>query len=149
MPGKLQLYFMIQRIQTIWLLLAALCAFLSFKFAYYSGTILENGINTFKKLDATANIMLIAGTAAVGILALIAIFLYKTRKIQLRLCLVGLVLEAGVIFLYYNEVKKFMPGTGTYALTALLQGCIVLLFFLAAKGINNDDKIIKESNRLR
>ena len=58
-------------------------------------------------------------------------------------------LEAGLIFLYYNEVKKFTPGTGTYALTALLQACIVLFFFLAAKGINNDDKIIKESNRLR
>ncbi len=140
---------MIQRIQTIWLLLAALCAFLSFKFAYYSGTIVENGANVFKKIDATANIPLIAGTAAVGILALITIFLYKTRKIQLRLSIVGLLLEAGIIFLYYNEVKKFTAGTGTYALTALLQGCIVLFFFLAAKGINNDDKIIKESNRLR
>ena len=110
---------------------------------------MENGANVFKRIDATANIPLIAGTAAVGILALITIFLYKTRKIQLRLSIVGLLLEAGIIFLYYNEVKKFTAGTGTYALTALLQGCIVLFFFLAAKGINNDDKIIKESNRLR
>ncbi len=140
---------MIQRIQTIWLFLAALCAFLSFKFAYYSGTILENGVNTFKKIDATANIPLIAGTAAVGVLALIAIFLYKTRKVQLRLCIVGLLLEAGVIFLYYREIKQLTAGTGTYALTALLQACIVLFFFMAAKGISNDDKIIKESNRLR
>lgn len=140
---------MIQRIQTIWLLLAAVCAFLSFKFAYYSGTILENGVNTFKKIDATANIPLIAGTAAVGILALIAIFLYKTRKVQLRLCIAGLLLEAGVIFLYYREIQQLTAGTGTYALTALLQACIVLFFFMAAKGISNDDKIIKESNRLR
>jgi hypothetical protein len=38
---------------------------------------------------------------------------------------------------------------GTYALTAVLQAGILLFFFLAARGISNDDKIIKESNRLR
>ncbi|RYF90794.1 MAG: DUF4293 family protein [Chitinophagaceae bacterium] len=140
---------MIQRIQTIWLILAALCAFLSFKLAFYTGTMLINGVQSFAKIDATTSIPLIAGTAAVGVLAIIAIFLYKTRKMQLRLCVVGLLIEAVVIFLYYTEIKKLTAGTGTYALTALLQACIVLFFFLAAKGINNDDKIIKESNRLR
>ena len=141
---------MLQRIQSIWLLLASVCAFLSFKFSYYSGTILENGIaNTFKKLNATATIPLIITTTAVAVLALITIFLYKNRSVQLKLCVAGILLSALLVFLYYNEVKKFTPGAGTYSLTSLLQGCIVLFFFLAARGISNDQKIIKESNRLR
>ena len=141
---------MLQRIQTIWLLLASVCAFLGFKFAFYSGTITEKDlVNGFKKLNGTSGITLIITTTAVAVLALITIFLYKNRKLQLRLCVAGILLEAILIFLYYTEVQKFTAGQGTYALTALLQGCIVLFFFLAARGISRDEKIIKESNRLR
>ncbi len=139
---------MLQRIQTIWLFLAAVCAFLGFQFAFYSGTFTQNDVvNGFKKLNGTSNVQLIIATTAVAVVALLAIFLYKNRKLQLRLCLAGILLEAILIFLYYTEVKKFTDGD--YSLTALLQGCTLLFFMLAARGIRNDDKIIKESNRLR
>lgn len=136
---------MLQRIQTIWLLLAAICAFLGLQFPFYVGTNKE-GIPSYI-LKGTDSIPLIVVTAAVGVIALVAIFLYKNRKLQLRVCVAGLVLEALLLFLYYTRLKEFMGGT--YALTALLQGATLLFFFLAAKGISNDDKIIKESNRLR
>jgi hypothetical protein len=136
---------MLQRIQTIWLLLAAGCAFLGLQFPFYVGTNKE-GIPSYV-LKGTENLSLIIVTSAVGILAVVAIFLYKNRKLQLRLCVVGIVLEALLLFLYYSGLKEFMGGT--YALTALLQAGTLLFFFLAARGINNDDKIIKESNRLR
>ncbi len=139
---------MLQRIQTVWLFLASVCAFLSFKFSYYSGSITQDAATgIFKTLNATENIYLIVLTTAVAVLALITIFLYKKRTLQLRLCIVGLLLQAIVIFLYYTEVKKF--SAGEYSLTALLQGCIALFFFMAARGINNDNKIIRDSNRLR
>jgi len=139
---------MLQRIQTIWLFLAAVCAFLGFEFAFYSGTISENDIvNGFKKLNGTSNVQLIVATTAVAVVALLAIFLYKNRKLQLRLCLAGILLEAILIFLYYTEVKKFTAGT--YSLAALLQACTLLFFVMAARGIRNDEKIIKESSRLR
>jgi Domain of unknown function (DUF4293) len=139
---------MLQRIQSIWLFLAAVCAFLSFKFSYYAGTISEKDIvNGFKEINGTSNIAIIITTTALAVLALISIFLYRNRKLQLRLCMVGILLEAGLIFLYYSEVKKF--NAGNYSIAALLQGCIALFFLLAARGISNDEKIIKESNRLR
>ena len=138
---------MLQRIQTIWLLLASVCAFLGFKFSFYSGTVAENEtINTFKKINATTSIPLIIVTTAIAVLALITIFLYKNRTLQLRLSIAGILLEALLIFLYYAQLKTFTAGT--YSLTALLQGFVVLFFILAAKGISNDEKIIKESNRL-
>lgn len=136
---------MLQRIQTVWLLLAAICAFLGLQFPFYVGTNKE-GIPSYI-LKGTENIPLILVTTAVGVLAFITIFLYKNRKLQLRLCIVGILLEALLIFLYYTRLKDFMGGT--YALTAVLQAGILLFLFLAARGINNDEKIIKESNRLR
>ena len=139
---------MLQRIQTIWLFLAAVCAFLGFQFAFYSGTISENDIvNGFKKLNGLSNVLLIIITTAVAVLALLTIFLYKNRKLQTRLCVAGILVEAALIFLYYTEVKKF--SAGTYSLAALLQAGTLLFFVLAARGIINDNKIIKESNRLR
>ena len=86
-------------------------------------------------------------TIVVGVLALINIFLFKKRTLQLRLCVLGIFLEALLIFLYYREVKTFTQGT--YSLTAILHSIIVLAFVLAAMGINKDLKIIKGSNRLR
>jgi len=136
---------MIQRIQSVWLLLASACAFISLKVPYYSGTN-KQGIPSYK-LMGTENFYLMLLTIAIAVLALITVFLYKNRTLQLRLCILGIVLEAGLIFLYYREIKTFLDGT--YSLTALLQACIVLFFFLAARGINNDNKIIKDSNRLR
>ena len=136
---------MIQRIQSIWLLLAAACAFAGFKFSYYSGNKLNDTL--LHELKASENFLLMLTTIAVGGLALINIFLFKKRTLQLRLCVLGILLEAVLIFLYYREVTTFSQGT--YSLTSILHSVIVLAFVLAARGINKDSKILKESDRLR
>ncbi len=136
---------MIQRIQSIWLLLAAACAFAGFKFSYYSGTKANDIL--LHELNATSTMLLMITTIAVGVLALITIFLFKNRTLQLRLCVLGIFLEALLIFLYYSEVKTFVQGT--YSLTAILHSIIVITFFLSARAINKDEKLIKDSDRLR
>ncbi|MBP6287471.1 MAG: DUF4293 family protein, partial [Ferruginibacter sp.] len=40
-------------------------------------------------------------------------------------------------------------STGTLSLTSILQSIIIIAFFLAARAINKDEKMIKESDRLR
>jgi hypothetical protein len=136
---------MIQRIQSLWLLLAATCAFAGFKFSFYTGTKLNDIL--FHELNAASSFVLMAGTIAVGTLALITIFLFKNRTLQLRLCVLGILLEAILIFLYYRETTTFTKGT--FSLTAVLQIIIVLAFVLAARGINKDEKLLRESDRLR
>ncbi len=136
---------MIQRIQTLWLLLAAACAIASLKFSYYSGTNAK-GIAPYE-LNGTENFLLLITSIFVGGLALVNIFLFKNRTLQLRLCVLGIFLEALLIYLYYREVGTFTAGT--YSLTAILQMIIVLAFVLAARGINKDAKIVKDSDRLR
>lgn len=136
---------MIQRIQSVWLLLASACGFASFKLPFYTG-IDKSGLAN-AKLIATANVLIMLTTIIVGTLALLIIFLFKKRTLQLRLCVLGILLEAVLIFLYYRELLTFTDGT--YALYALLHSLIVIFFFLAARAINKDEKLIKESNRLR
>ncbi len=136
---------MLQRIQSIWLLLAAAAAFLSLKLPFYSGTNPE-GIPGYELLG-TENFYLLLLTVAIGVIALICIFLYTNRSLQFRLTVLALILEAGLIALYILEVRKYMGGT--YALTAILHAFVLLFLILAAKGIKNDDRIVKESNRLR
>lgn len=138
---------MIQRIQSLWLLLAATCAFAGFKFSYYSGNKLND--TALYELNATSTLLLMVTTIAVGVLALINIFLYKKRSLQLKLCVLGILLEAVLIFLYYREIQNFIPDKSTYSLTAILHSVIVLAFVLAARGINKDSKLLKESDRLR
>ena len=136
---------MIQRIQSLWLLLASACAFAAFKLPYYSGTNAK-GITSYE-LNGTENFLLILTTVLVGGLALLTIFLFKNRTLQQRLCVLGIVLEALLIGLYYREVRSFTQGT--YSLTAILHSIIVIAFFLAARGISKDEKLIKDSERLR
>lgn len=137
---------MIQRIQSIWLLLAAVCVFLTLKFSTYVGTNKYLIPSTF--LNGIATLPLIFVTLAVGILTLITIFLYKNRKLQLRLTILSMILEAGLIFLYYREIQTFV-GQGTFSITAILHAGVLLFLILGARGISSDDQLIKDSNRLR
>ena len=137
---------MIQRIQSIWLFLAAVCVFLTLKFSTYVGTNKDLIPSTF--LNGIATLPLIFVTLAVGILTVITIFLYKNRKLQLRLTILAVLLEAGLIFLYYKEIQTFI-GKGTFSIYAILHVGVVVFLILAARGINSDNKLIKDSNRLR
>lgn len=136
---------MIQRIQSVWLLLAAICVGLTVKLPYYSGTNAK-GVASYE-LNATENFLLFSATIITGLLALLIIFFYKQRPLQLRLCVLGIALEALLIFLYYRQVSTFTLGT--YSLWSILHAVSVIMFFLAAKAINKDEKLIKDSDRLR
>lgn len=136
---------MLQRMQSVWLLLAGACAFLSLKTTFYIGT--NQDLIPSYKLKGTENVFTMALTIAIGLIAFICIFLYKNRGLQIKLCVLGIFLTAGLIGLYYFYIKSY--NGGTYGIASLLQGAIVLFFFLAARGISRDNKIIKESNRLR
>ena len=136
---------MIQRMQSVWLLLAATCVALTVKLPYYSGTNAK-GVASYE-LNATENFLLFGITIITALLALLIIFFFKKRPLQLRLCVLGIFLEALLIFLYYRQVATFT--TGTYSLWAILHGLAVILFFLSARAINKDEQLIKDSDRLR
>lgn len=136
---------MIQRIQSVWLLVASIVTFLSLKLSFYSGIHLPD--NQYHQLNGTENLLLMGTTIALGVISLVTIFLYKTRVIQLRLCIVAIVLDLLLIFLYFRALANFAKGE--YAITAAVHVIIILSLILAARAINSDEKLIRDSNRLR
>ncbi len=135
---------MIQRIQTIWLLLAATASLSTLKFSFYAG-VKEN--NVFSELNGTFNFLLLILTVTVTLAALIALFLFKNRKLQMQLCLLGLLLQIAVVFLYINQTQKFTEGN--FTISSVLTFIIPVFFILALLGIRKDEKLIKSMDRLR
>ena len=138
---------MIQRQQTLWLLLAAVASFLTFKFPFYSGQIVEENNRVFKELESGSNFILLALTILVLLLAVIAIFLFKDRKTQIKLTIAGTVVSIGMLIKYFVEVKKF--ETGNFALTSIFSFLILISFILATRGIWRDSKLVKSLDKLR
>lgn len=139
---------MIQRIQSIWLVLAAAAAFLTLRFSFYSGNkIGVDQMPRFTSLVASSNIGLLILTVAVGVASLIAVFLYKNRKLQLRIVLATMLISLLNIVLYYNQTLHFVVGK--YDLTALVALAVPVCLLLAARGIYKDQKLVKSLDRLR
>jgi hypothetical protein len=138
---------MIQRQQSLWLLLATICSFLSFQFPFYNGTKKIENLVASAELDAGSTFFLVVFTGATLILALVSIFLFKDRKLQLKLCLIGAGLSILTLLFYFIEMKKF--ETGTISLTCLFAFATVAGFIMAARGIWKDEKLVKSLDKLR
>ena len=141
---------MLQRMQSIWLLLAAVCGILTMRYSFFSGNKLgDNQAKLFESLTATTSILILVLTIALISGILIDIFLYKNRKLQLRIAILGIVISVLNIFLYYKQTQNFLPNEGTYDLTAVLTLAIPIFLILAARGIYKDQKLVKSLDRLR
>ncbi|MEO7120539.1 MAG: DUF4293 family protein [Ginsengibacter sp.] len=136
---------MLQRVQTIWMVLAAIAVFLTLKFLFYSGTLIAD--NSYHPLLATDNFLILILTSALGTGIIINLFLYKNRKIQMRIIIIAILLECLIIFLYIRQTKNY--SAGNYSLWSALHILIFLFLIFAAQGIYKDSKLIKDSNRLR
>lgn len=135
---------MIQRIQSIWLLLAAVCSFLTLRFEFYAGTDAAGQPSLLTTQTNTLHTILAAGT---GIASLIAIFLYKQRKLQIRITLFTFIASAILITLLFLQLKNF--SSGTISLWSVFYFAIPIFLLLALRGIWKDEKLIKSMDKLR
>ncbi len=139
---------MIQRIQSVWLLLAAACAFLTMKFPFFYVNSTVPGVAT-EDYNATSNVLILVLTSILGAMLLFIIFLYKNRKLQFRLSLLGLVISALNIFLYFQYgylAPVIKPGI---ALSSAFAFLIPVFCILAIRGIRRDMKLIRSLDRIR
>jgi hypothetical protein len=139
---------MIQRVQSLWLILAAIFAFLSFKLPFYSGSKVADGITQPDvRLDAASQIFILILAGAVILLSFIALFLYKNRKRQLTLTIINTILSIALVAVYFLQIQKFQ--TGILSLSCIFTLVIPVFLFLAARGIWRDEKLVKSLDRLR
>ncbi|MFT3946857.1 MAG: DUF4293 domain-containing protein [Agriterribacter sp.] len=138
---------MLQRIQTVWLLLAGVFAFLTIRYPIYTGTKLTNDINEFTPLSAGSNLLLLIFTVALGLLPVITIFLYKNRSLQIKLTLAALGVYIICSVFYFNAIKNFTQGATSF--WSVFYFMIPLLLLFAIRGIYRDQKLVKSIDRLR
>jgi len=103
--------------------------------------------------DQETNTYLIAFIAAVGGISLTAMLMFKNRKTQLLLTSINYVLILGCIammYLYSLHMDSFdSKGIQSFEVSAVLPLLLIILNFLASRGINKDMRLIRSMDRLR
>ena len=143
---------MIQRIQTIFLLLAGGAA-LSL-FALPMATTSEAKADSTLFADASFDVMdapvLMGAFALAGILLLVNIFLFNNRKLQMTLTKVGLFLTGVGIgasaYLYFSDQAA---DAATPAAGVALPILALIFGILAHRYISKDEKLVRSVDRLR
>ena len=142
---------MIQRIQTVYLLLAA--AFIIAMMCLPVASLYTNGILSGSVYGCSigVNVLLLVSYVVFGLAAavsLINIFVFKHRKIQMKLCTLGIVLTilalvvlAYAIFTTGDEVRPTM-----YASFPLVS---IIFNTLASIAIRKDERLVRSADRLR
>lgn len=138
---------MLQRIQSIWLLLVAVFAAVTFRFPFASGDWIKDTIPTIVPLDARTTVWLSIVTVLTGALAFVTIFLFDNRKLQLKLCYLGIFLTVILLVMYFLEMANFTNSV--VALWCIFHFAILGSYILAARAIWKDEKLIKSMDRLR
>ncbi len=144
---------MIQRIQTIFLLLAAgaFGALIPLPFATSAQD--TQGIFLDGSYSIIDNLFLEILTLAGIVLALVCIFLFKKRKMQLRLgyllIVIGILLMV-VAFLYFtNQAPAISESVIQEGLGLLMPIVAIVFVVLANYFIRKDEKLVKSMDRLR
>lgn len=140
-----QIGIMIQRIQSLWLLLAAAATFFSIKLPFYSG--LYRDLTKQTNLTGQSTFLILLFSVITGVLSIISIFIFKKRKLQLKAGLGALMISFITILLYFLEVKKY--NSGVYAVSMLVILSVPIFLLLALRGIYRDEKLVKSLDRLR
>ena len=140
---------MIQRKQTLWLLLATVAAVLSFKFPFATGEkIVENTtMNQVVEITAGSNLFTIILTIISVVISTVTIFLFKDRKMQIKLCLLGFLISVGLVIVYFMQYKLLVNATP--AIWSLLVVAIIVGYYMAFRNIRSDQKLLKSLDKLR
>ena len=135
---------MIQRIQTLWLLLASACSAATLFFPFYTG---NKDNNLFIEINAQSHFLSLFLTVAVILESALAIFFYKNRKKQMIIVAVSLIAQILNIVFFLYQTKPFLQGAISF--TALFTFIIPVFLVLALLGIRKDEKLVQSMDRLR
>jgi Domain of unknown function (DUF4293) len=135
---------MIQRQQTLWLLLSTVSSFFTYTLPFYTGTLKDGKYN---ELNGGSSFFLLVLTGISLLLSLISIFLYKDRKMQLKLSVGGVVLSVIILVLYFMGLRSFEKGSLSF--TCLFAFAVTVGFIMAVRGIWKDEKLVKSLDKLR
>ena len=152
---------MIQRIQSIYLLVATLL--LGFMFAYPLAELLgsEGQLFIFKfnglLIEKEKGMYLLTVPPIILLVILVgisffSIFLYKKRVLQMRLNSLNIFLMLGYLGLNYYYIQNFskqLNGVVSYQIAAIFPFIAAVLTYLAIRAIGKDEALIRSMDRIR
>lgn len=140
---------MIQRIQTVWLLIAAILMAGVFYFPFYE-------MPNAEALTVGRNYLAVVLAGISIILSFLIIFNFKNRKRQLNLCWLNILsCVALLVWLFYSvdrqETTNAAAGnqSGHYWIGAFLPLISIIFLLMARSAIKKDHKLVQSMDRLR
>ncbi len=137
---------MIQRIQSIYLLLAALC----FTFFLLFPVFKQAGEVETLIIKATKDNFMLGLSVILIVGSIVAVFLFRNRTLQLRVTSALLVLNiflAGLVaYHFYLENQK---AAMQISFGAIFPFVSLILLILSIYNINKDEKLVRSLDRLR
>ena len=158
---------MIQRIQTIYLLVATICSVVCLSLPI--GRYVDDGLltarlynlcilqvdNSAEHVFSFAAVPLFVILLLAVVISLYTIFMYRNRKLQMRLCSFSSLLVIGWYIVYAVLAKlwggsidvtslSFAPGVG-----AALPAVALIFNLMARRAINADEQLVRAADRIR
>jgi hypothetical protein len=141
---------MIQRIQSLWLLLCSLCAALVLMVPVFAGPGQDGLIKVFSIRENLLLLLIVTLSIA---MPFINIFLFKNRSLQKILIVNNMILAILTVVTEYFSIDKFKQqfgiAQGNWEMSAILPFFIILFLVFAFRGIRKDEKMLSEADRLR
>jgi hypothetical protein len=129
---------MIQRIQTIYILIVIILSFLMLKLTidFSSDIKLNSLVKTYYVFYF------------IPVIGILTLFLYKKRVIQSKMCLIMLGINVLVLMSYGLKIYK---GNSSFINLVLIACSIIecILLFMARKAINKDENLVRSIDRIR
>ncbi len=147
---------MIQRIQSLYLLIAAIAvggtAFLPF--ATTSQTIEGSSLFADQAFNVFDNPVLYLAGGVGALLFLVAIFLFNNRKLQKRLSTLSVIVIFITLgfagFLFYTDQSNWNEQANVDAKLGIALPVVgIILALLANRAISKDEKLVRSADRLR
>ncbi|MBN1413834.1 MAG: DUF4293 domain-containing protein [Bacteroidales bacterium] len=156
---------MIQRIQSVYLLLVTVLMSLLFFLPFAELTLQDGHLVVYhsyamKKFITCEHSEMMIRTlpvvimiCAIGLISFVNIFLFNRRIIQMRICILTMLLLAGVlmmIFYYYYIAKSNFPVKDQILKFPVILPVIGIIFsLLAYRSINEDEMLVSSYDHLR
>lgn len=129
---------MIQRIQTLYILIVIILSFLMLKLTidFSSDIKLNSLVKTYYVFYF------------IPVIGILTLFLYKKRVIQSKMCLIMLGINVLVLISYGLKIYE---GNSSFINLVLIACSIIecILLFMARKAINKDENLVRSIDRIR
>lgn len=146
--------FMIQRIQTIFLSMTVASFGALYKFPLATSDMPSAQFLADRVFDIKDHPALLILTGIGAVIALISIFLFRNRKLQLKLgyliIVIAILLPIVAFLLFKNESTMMDSSVQVHGQPGVLLPLVAVLFAtLSNYYIRKDDKLVKSMDRLR